>query len=387
MDSVVQRRCVQRGHVYKTGRRGSQVWYGRYREPAFIDGQWKQVQRNVRLGSTQELQTRRDAVMALGRLLQQVPYEPRAEAFLLAPEFVEREWSPRVMPTLKISTQSSYRALLKRYVLPWLAGRRLRDVRRGDVQGWLTALAKGELSRQSVKNVWSVLSSVLRVATDWGYIEHNPARGVRLPPRPPRTRVFLPSKKQLVAILTNLPEPSRTLTLLLIGTGLRVGEAVGLKWEDIDFSARTLTVRRDVWHGMVDSPKYECSERVIPLGPMILSRLQSRAKEADRWVFETSAGTPHDPHNLAQRQLHPVLESLQLPRFSWHLLRKLHSTYMADRGVEPRILQAQLGHADAAMTLNVYAQVLPESQRRAIVSLERLLFRNVPKMEAPRATP
>jgi integrase len=60
---------------------------------------------------------------------------------------------------------------------------------------------------------------------------------------------------------------------------------------------------------------------------------------------------------------------------------------MADRGVEPRILQAQLGHADAAMTLNIYTQVLPESQRRAIVSLERLLFRNVPKLEAPRVTP
>jgi integrase len=182
-------------------------------------------------------------------------------------------------------------------------------------------------------------------------------------------------------VLQQLPEPSHSLALLLIATGLRVGEAVGLPWEDIDLATRTLTVRRDVWHGRVNSPKYEASERVLPLGSILLANLRSRAREPERWVFETSAGTPVDPHNLAQRQLHPVLERLHLPRFSWHRLRKLHSTYMADQGVEPRILQAQLGHADAAMTLNLYTQVLPESQRRAVEGLERLLFRNVPKLE------
>jgi integrase len=347
-----------------------------------MDGQWRQVQRNVRLGSVDELQTRRDAVMALGQLLQRVSYEPRAEAFLLAHDFIEREWKPRVLSTLKSSTQSSYRANLHRYVLPWLQGRRLRDVRRSDVQGWLAALSESSLARQSVKNTWSVLSAVLRTAMDWGYIEDNPARGVRLPPRQPKPRLFLPSPKEIAVILQQLPEPTHSLALLLIATGLRVGEAVGLRWEDIDLATRTLTVRRGVWHGKVNSPKYEASERVVPLGSVLLANLRSRAKEPERWVFETSAGTPVDPHNLAQRQLHPVLERLELPRFSWHRLRKLHSTYMADQGVEPRVLQAQLGHADAAMTLNLYTQVLPESQRRAVEGLERLLFRNVPKLEA-----
>ncbi len=68
-----------------------------------------------------------------------------------------------------------------------------------------------------------------------------------------------------------------------------------------------------------------------------------------------------------------------LRRFSWNRLRKLHSSYLADLGVPPGVLQAQLGHTDAALTLNVYAQVLPESQRRAVERLEGLLFRNVPK--------
>jgi integrase len=80
-----------------------------------------------------------------------------------------------------------------------------------------------------------------------------------------------------------------------------------------------------------------------------------------------------------RRQLHPVLDRLGVPRFSWHRLRKLHSTYLGDLSVSPRIMQAQLGHANAAMTLNVYTQIVPESQRRAIENLEGLLFRNVPK--------
>ncbi len=320
--------------------------------------------------------------MALGRLLQQVSSEPRAQAFLLAHDFIEREWKPRVLTTLKSSTQSSYRANLHRYVVPWLQDRRLRDVRRGDVQGWLAALSQSGLARQSIKNAWTVLSAVLRTAMDWGYIEDNPARGMRLPPKQPKRKLFLPSPEQVAKILEQLREPSYSLMLLLIATGLRVGEAVGLQWEDVDLHTRTLTVRRNVWHGKLNTPKYQASERVVPLGPVLLANLQSRAKGPDRWVFETSVGTPVEPHNAAQRQLHPVLKRLNLPRFSWHRLRKLHSTYMADQGVEPRVLQAQMGHADAAVTLNLYTQVLPKSQRRAVEGLERLLFRNVPKAEA-----
>jgi len=170
--------------------------------------------------------------------------------------------------------------------------------------------------------------------------------------------------------------------LLLVGTGLRVGEAMGLRGEDIDLNRRTLTVRRDIWHGRVNSPKYPASERVIPLGPTLAEHLKARGLNPERWIFEGDSGKPLDPRNLARRQLYPTLDRLGLSRFSWGRLRKLHSTYLGDLQVAPRILQAQLGHADAALTLNVYTQVIPESQRRAIERLEGLLFRNVPKPEA-----
>ena len=375
---VVQRNCIQRGHVYKTGKRGRQVWYGRFREPLFANGQWKRVLRNVRLGTATELTTSNDALMALARILQRVQPGSRSEAFYSAREFAEREWMPRMLPTLKASTQSSYRANLNRYVLPWLGQTRLKDLRKGDIQAWLSALSESGLARQTVKNIWSALSSVLRTAVDWGYIAENPAHGVRLPARQPKGVVFLPRPEQVAQILKQLPEPSYMLMLLLVGTGLRVGEAIGLRWEDIDLNRKDLTVRRDIWHGKVSSPKYVASERVIPLGPVLAEYFRCKLGRADSWVFGAHSGEPLDPGNLARRQLHPVLDRLGLPRFSWHRLRKLHSTYLGDLSVSPRIMQAQLGHADAAMTLNVYTQIVPESQRRAIESLEGLLFRNVP---------
>ena len=286
---------------------------------------------------------------------------------------------PRMLPTLKASTQSSYRTNLNRYVLPWLGETRLRDLRKAEIQAWLSALSVSGLSRQTVKNIWSSLSSVLRTAVDWGYIEENSAHGVRLPARQPKVAVFLPTPEQVVQILQQLPEPSYTLMLLLVGTGLRVGEAMGLRGEDIDLNRKTLTVRRDVWHGKVNSPKYAASERVIPLGPVLAEHLPERMAGPGDWMFAGISGKPLDPKNLAKRQLHPVLDRLKLPRFSWHRLRKLHSTYLGDLSVSPRIMQAQLGHADAALTLNLYTQVIPESQRRAIENLEGLLFRSVPK--------
>jgi integrase len=378
---VVQRSCIQRGHVYKTGKRGRQVWYGRYREPVFENGQWKRVLRNVRLGTTTELLTQNEALMALARILQRVQSARRSEAFYSAREYVDREWMPRMLPTLKASTQSSYRTNLNRYVLPWLGETRLKDLRKGDIQAWLSALSESGLARQTVKNIWSALSSVLRTAVDWGYINENPAHGVRLRARQPRTAVFLPTPNQVAQILKQLPEPSYTLMLLLVGTGLRVGEAIGLRREDIDLNRKNLTVRRDVWHGKVNSPKYAASERVIPLGPILAEHLQSKLKREVSWIFAGNSGKPIDPKNLARRQLHPILDRLGIPRFSWHRLRKLHSTYLGDLSVSPRIMQAQLGHADAALTLNIYTQVIPESQRRAIENLEALLFRNVPKTE------
>ncbi len=321
--------------------------------------------------------------MALTRIVQVAQEGCSAEAFSLAREFINREWVPRVLSTFKASTQSSYRTNLKRYVFPWLGEARLRDLRKGDIQGWLSALSESGLSRQTVKNIWAVFSSVLRTAADWGYIRENPAQGVRFPAREPKAQVFLPTPEHIAQILAVLPEPSLTLALLLMGTGLRVGEAVGLRWEDVDLSNKTLAVRRNIWHGKVDSPKYKASERVVALGPFLTGHLANRvrAQGSERWLFEGSSGKPLEPHNLARRQLHQGLDRLGVPRFSWHRLRKLHSTYLADLGVAPRVLQAQLGHADAALTLNVYAQVLPESQRRAVESLEALLFRNVPKLE------
>jgi integrase len=381
MVPVVQRNCIQRGHVYKAGKRGRQVWYGRYREPVFEDGKWKRVQRNVRLGTSTELSTRNDALIALARFLQRLQPGTRAEAFYSAREFVEREWMARIFPTLKASTQSSYRTNLNRYVLPWLGEKRLREMRKGEVQAWLSALSESGLSRQTVKNIWSALSSVLRSAVDWGYIEVNPAHGVRLPARQPKAFVFLPAPEQVVEILKQLPEPSFTLMLVLVGTGLRVGEAIGLQREDIDLNRKNLTVRRDVWHGRVNSPKYAASERVVPLGPILAKHLEERITTGKDWLFEGSSGKALDPRNLAKRQLHPVLDRLGIPRFSWHRLRKLHSTYLGDMSVSPRIMQAQLGHADAALTLNIYTQIIPESQRRAIENLEGLLFLNVPKTE------
>jgi integrase len=191
--------------------------------------------------------------------------------------------------------------------------------------------------------------------------------------------VFLPTPEQVAEILKELPEPSFTLMLVLVGTGLRVGEAIGLRREDIDLNRNNLTVRRDVWHGKVNSPKYAASERVVPLGLILAKHLQEQFTAERDWLFEGGSGKPLDPRNLAKRQLHPVLDRLGIPRFSWHRLRKLHSTYLGDLSVSPRIMQAQLGHADAALTLNVYTQIIPESQRKAIENLEGLLFQNVPK--------
>ena len=114
-----------------------------------------------------------------------------------------------------------------------------------------------------------------------------------------------------------------------------------MRSDDVDLDAHTLKRAQRRVARKVDTPGYEAGKRVARLGPVLLVNLMSSKENRERWVLETSVGTPVGPHSLTRRKLHAVLVRLQLPRFSWHRLRKLHSTYVADRGVEQRVLQAQ----------------------------------------------
>jgi integrase len=93
-------------------------------------------------------------------------------------------------------------------------------------------------------------------------------------------------------------------------------------------------------------------------------------------VFSTWKGTPLSPKNLRNRVLEPTRKQLDLPPISWHSFRYTHATWLSEAGVSPRVAQAILGHSDVSMTLNVYTQIVPDSQRQAVEKVASVLDTN-----------
>ena len=120
-----------------------------------------------------------------------------------------------------------------------------------------------------------------------------------------------------------LHEPARSITLLLVLTGLRIGELLALRWGSIDLNVLLLRVCETVYDGRFDQPKTKRSARTVPIGTEtaeILAAIRPAAVDARALVFATREGLPLDRWNLLRKHLKPAAKRLGLPGVTWHLL-------------------------------------------------------------------
>ncbi len=179
-------------------------------------------------------------------------------------------------------------------------------------------------------------------------------------------------------------EPVRTIVLLAVMTGLRIGEILALRWGRINFVAGTLRVEETCYKAKFGTPKTRASRREIPLTLSVVQALQAhrmrRGKTADEaLVFATQYGTPLASNNLRKRQLHPASQQAGIGLIDWHSLRHTHGTLLHEQGTPLRVAQAQLGHSHMTTTLQVYTHASGSAQRQAVNQLEGQLFPIVAK--------
>jgi integrase len=372
---LARKKHFQHGSLFKRGKK-NKVWVARFREPESINGQTQFVRRSDVIGTVAELPTRRDAELILSnrlRHLNSANYHPRACCYLR--DFVE-EWKPQVLPTLKYSTQKHYQCVLETHLLPAFGDLRLRLISREAVQNLLLLKLKQQLSWKTVKHIRTVLGTILGTAEAWGYIEDNPVRKTKLPRRGPRPERKVLAPEQLRLLLAALPEPSCSLVWLIILTGLRIGELLALRWNDVDLENGVLCVRQTLYEGHFDDPKTRKSRRTVPLSPKaseILTGLKARVLDSDGLVFGTEQETPFCRRNLTNRQLVPVGKKLGFGRIGWHSLRHANATLLDSVHTPLGTVQALLGHSSSD-TRNVYLHSLPAGAREAVEKVEGLLI-------------
>jgi integrase len=321
-------------------------------------------------------------------------------------------WLDQVAVNLAPRTVTSYRELLKRYVRPALGATRLVDVTRAQVKDLLAARRAAGLSKNTVRLVRATLSVLFSDAVEDGLVPVNPAAGVGGRGRKKgdavtgaerRQKIRPMTGEQLAAFLAAVDgrrgieaaEAGReardaeirrdrrdyALFLTLADAGLRPGEALGLKWDDVDLVDRTLNIQRALARGgQVKATKTGESRRVDLTSRLadVLGRWQATS-EADalaagqedpsKWVFPSEEGTPLDGINAARR-FRALLVKAKLPRFRLYDLRHSFATHLLAEGAPITYVAAQLGHAKPTTTLAFYAHWLPRGDKSIIDRLE-----------------
>jgi integrase len=376
----VARRRFQTGTLSKLGKR-RKVWVIRWTEDVLRDdGTVGRVRRAETIGTVADLPNRRDALAKMEERLREVNQgTQRPESGISFAAFVETQWKVLTLPNFKASTQHGYKTVLRVHVVPAWRTWRLRDIERLAIQSWVSDQFRQGKGWQVVRNSWTLLSSILESAVEYGYLQVNPARGVRFPQKAIKRKPAIIAGDDFVKLLGNLREPYRTMVSLIAATGLRIGELLALRWSALDLDGGTLAVRESVFEGKFQPPKTQRARRTIPLGPRavaVLKRHRETAirREPDELVFGNAKGEPFREAKLLQRVLQPAAAEVGLGRVTWHQFRHIHSSLLNDLRVPAKIAQEQLGHASISTTLGIYTHVVDASHRSAVEAVEERLF-------------
>ncbi len=337
---------------------------------------------------------KRDAQKFLNSMLRSQDLGEYVEpAKITLDEFLDRWLETAAKPKVATRTYEDYRYILERYVRPVLGIRRLDSLRPLDAQKLIGELEERGLSPRTVRIAHGIFKSALAQAVRWQMLARNPAADVDLP-KGRKTEMRALSCDE-VARFRKAAKGSRRAVLFdfALATGMRPSEYLALAWRDVDLDAGTATVRRAIarvrggWE--LKDTKTRSSRRTIPLpGSLIAALREHRRDQAERilrigpayardldLVFANEVGQPLDRIGLSRLQFKPILQSAGLLReIRLYDLRHTCCSLALQAGIPVRVVSERLGHASAAMTLDVYAHVLPGMQEEATAKLEAVLF-------------
>jgi len=253
------------------------------------------------------------------------------------------------------------------------------DIEPDDIEEWLHAL---ELENPTKEKIRRVMNVVYRRGQKSGLLprtgDGNPVAFVTQSSKSSYKAVIV-SPEQAFRIMMELGEPYRALVFLVAVTGLRISEALGLKWSDLDYDRRMIHLRR-VWVGneLVLRMKTDGSAAPVPLGELLADAPQSWHRKTlyakpDDWIFPSTkmkGKTPLSASMMAKDKIRPAaikvgirLEPRQ--RFGFHNFRHSLATFLINKGKDVKTIQGLLRHAKSSTTLDLYSQAMDESKLAA----------------------
>lgn len=309
-----------------------------------------------------------------------VAESPSAASVLLVADYFA-QWLAHVRTRVRTKTWEGYEALLRLHGAPALGSLRLAEVTPLDVQRLYRQLMAGErpLAAGTVLNLHLVLTQAFGQAVRWDIIARAPTAGAQ-PPRPRRSEPVVVDQALAHRLLEAVDgTPYALPAAIALGTGMRRGEILALRWSDLEADLSVAHVRRSV-HPTRDGlayemPKTKRSRRAVVLPEYLraMLRVQRDAQARRRRdqgsvipdpVVDDAGGGPMHPDSLSGGWRR-ALRHAGLPPVRFHDLRHAHATLMLQQGIHPKIVSERLGHSSIGITLDTYSHVLPSMQEGA----------------------
>jgi integrase len=335
-----------------------------------------------------------DAALKLGQVDVFTPAAPPTHVLTLA-EYAET-WLPTLGTRVRASTAEDYAIRLRVRILPFLGPVPLTEITRERVRGFLRELAargnqrvtEGQpLARATLKGTLHVLSALLGRAVEEGLLPSNPAarlaREIAAPTASEvdEVEVFTPEELSALLAVADRDYPVwHPFILCLARSGVRLGEATGLEWRDVDSERRVLIIRRTERRGRVSVPKSGKARRVDMSRQLVralvsLKSLQEAeavlaGRGAPTRVFLMPDGAPVHDDTFRNHVWTPILRRAGLRYRKPHTLRHTYASLLIEAGESLKYVQEQLGHHSPAFTLGVYGHLIPRGDRRAVDRLD-----------------
>lgn len=304
------------------------------------------------------------------------------------------DWLKTAEGSVRPSTLKSYRTWVLVHLIPSLGNIKLRRLSPEQVQRFYRQKLDEGLSPTSVSHIHAVLHKALEQGVRWRAIPLNITDLVDKPKVMVREMKVLSPDQAKALLVTAEGDRFEALYVLALATGMRQGELLGLRWDDIDLEDRRIQVQANLQRtkeGLVlISPKTSRSRRRVALGEVVIAALRrhqarqgaERLAAGSAWddrnlVFCNTLGRPVEATNLLRRALKPLLNRAGLPPIRFHDLRHTAATLLLSKGVHPKVVSDMLGHSQIGITLNTYSHVLPDMQRDATAAMDSILGKRV----------
>ncbi len=285
-------------------------------------------------------------------------------------------------------TWKRYEQIVRAHLLPNLARIRLARLSPPDVAACLRRV-EASASAYTARGARDVLRTALNQALRWELVSRNVAALTDAPRHRARQIEPLTPRQAHTLLAAVAGHQLEGLVTVAVGLGLRQGEALGLRWQDVDLEAGMLSVRQTLERGGPEprfgEPKTERSRRTVTMPDVVAAalrrhrtrQLEQRLAAGAQWresglVFTTSIGTPMDRSAL-HKAFKALLHTAGLPGIRYHDLRHTAATLLLTQGVDPRTIMETLGHSQISLTLNTYAHVMPALRRDAAAKMDAIL--------------